>query len=68
MVALLAQGIPLAPPFFDVTTGVVFPADRNAYWKTLRDLGPVLFDGWNYLLTRREDVLAVLRNPKVFSA
>lgn len=42
--------------------------DRGAGWSTLRDLGPVLQgDGW-YYLTRREDVLAALRNPQVFSS
>lgn len=43
-------------------------ADRGVGWKTLRDAGPVVFmNGW-YYLTRREDVLAALRNPKVFSS
>ncbi|OAN37932.1 cytochrome P450 [Mycolicibacterium iranicum] len=43
-------------------------ADRGAGWATLRDMGPVLYgDGW-YYLTRREDVLAALRNPEVFSS
>lgn len=42
--------------------------DRGRGWATLRDLGPVLYgDGWFYL-TRREDVLAALRNPEVFSS
>lgn len=39
--------------------------DRGVGWKTLRDARPVVFmNGW-YYLTRREDVLAALRNPKV---
>jgi cytochrome P450 len=43
-------------------------ADRGAGWAKLRGLGPVLQgDGWFYL-TRREDVLAALRNPEVFSS
>jgi cytochrome P450 len=43
-------------------------ADRGAGWAKLRGLGPVLQgDGW-YYLTNREDVLAALRNPKVFSS
>jgi cytochrome P450 len=43
-------------------------ADRGLGWKTLRDAGPVVFmNGW-YYLTRREDVLPALRNPKVFSS
>ena len=42
--------------------------DRGVGWATLRDLGPVVHgDGW-YYLTRREDVLAALRNPEVFSS
>ncbi|BBZ39969.1 cytochrome P450 [Mycobacterium conspicuum] len=42
--------------------------DRGAGWAALRDAGPVvLSDGW-YALTRREDVLAALRNPEVFSS
>jgi len=43
-------------------------ADRGAGWAKLRALGPVLQgDGW-YYLTDREDVLAALRNPEVFSS
>ncbi len=43
-------------------------ADRGTGWAKLRDLGPVLQgDGW-YYLTNREDVLAALRNPEVFSS
>jgi cytochrome P450 len=43
-------------------------ADRGVGWKELRDAGPVVFmDDWFYL-TRREDVLAALRNPEVFSS
>lgn len=43
-------------------------SDRGLGWKTLRDAGPVVFmNGW-YYLTRREDVLPALRNPKVFSS
>ena len=42
--------------------------DRGAGWAALREAGPVvLSDGW-YALTRREDVLAALRNPNVFSS
>ena len=42
--------------------------DRGAGWAKLRDLGPVLYgEGW-YYLTRREDVLAALRDPGVFSS
>ncbi|HVQ83637.1 MAG TPA: cytochrome P450 [Mycobacterium sp.] len=42
--------------------------DRGVGWKTLRDAGPVVFMNGHYYLTRREDVLAALRNPKVFSS
>ena len=42
--------------------------DRAGGWKTLRDAGPVGFMNGCYHLTRREDVLAALRNPKVFSS
>lgn len=42
--------------------------DRGVGWAALRDAGPVVrSDGW-YALTRREDVLAALRNPNVFSS
>lgn len=42
--------------------------DRGLGWKTLRDAGPVVFMNGHYYLTRREDVLAALRNTKVFSS
>jgi cytochrome P450 len=42
--------------------------DRGVGWKTLRDAGPVVFMNGHYYLTRREDVLAALRNPNLFSA
>ena len=42
--------------------------DRGAGWAALRDAGPVVTgDGW-YYLTRREDVLAALRDHEVFSS
>ncbi|GBE67236.1 putative cytochrome P450 143 [Mycobacterium sp. MFM001] len=43
-------------------------ADRGVGWKVLRDAGPVVFMNGFYYLTRREDVLAALRNPTVFSS
>ncbi len=43
-------------------------ADRGVGWKVLRDAGPVVFMNGFYYITRREDVLAALRNPKVFSS
>ncbi|OBJ52667.1 cytochrome P450 [Mycobacterium sp. 1423905.2] len=42
--------------------------DRGVGWKTLRDAGPVVFMNGYYYLTRREDVLAALRNPQIFSS
>ncbi|WP_205872942.1 cytochrome P450 [Mycobacterium camsae] len=42
--------------------------DRGAGWRTLRDAGPVVFMNGSYYLTRREDVLAALRNPEIFSS
>ncbi|MGA7051216.1 MAG: cytochrome P450 [Mycobacterium sp.] len=42
--------------------------DRTAGWATMREAGPVLSgDGW-YYLTRRDDVLAALRSPDIFSS
>jgi cytochrome P450 len=43
-------------------------ADRGVGWKVLREAGPVVFMNGHYYITRREDVLAALRNPKVFSS
>ena len=43
-------------------------ADRGVGWKVLRDAGPVVFMNGHYYITRREDVLTALRNPKVFSS
>src|SRR5271165_837172 len=43
-------------------------ADRGVGWKVLRDAGPVVYMNGYYYITRREDVLAALRNPKVFSS
>jgi cytochrome P450 len=43
-------------------------ANRGAGWKTLRDAGPVVFMNGAYYLTRREDVLAALSQPNLFSA
>ena len=54
-----------AIPVLDLTD-LPMSFDRGAGWATLREAGPVvLSDGW-YALTRREDVLAALRNPSVF--
>jgi cytochrome P450 len=42
--------------------------DRGVGWKTLRDAGPVVYMNGAYYLTRREDVLAALNEPTLFSA
>jgi cytochrome P450 len=49
-------------------TALPMTADRGVGWKVLRDAGPVVFMNGYYYITRREDVLAALRNPKVFSS
>ena len=49
-------------------TALPLAEDRGVGWKTLRDAGPLVFMNGYYYLTRREDVLAALRNPKVFSS
>ena len=42
--------------------------DRGEGWARLRERGAVLFgEGW-YYLTRRDDVLAALRDPQTFSS
>ncbi|MGV0874825.1 cytochrome P450 [Mycolicibacterium sp. XJ879] len=42
--------------------------DRGAGWAKLRDLGPVLYGDDSYYFTRREDVLAALRDHETFSS
>lgn len=49
-------------------TALPMRTDRGAGWKMLRDAGPVVFMNGAYYLTRREDVLAALRSPNLFSA
>ena len=49
-------------------TSLPMTADRGVGWKVLRDAGPVVFMNGYYYITRREDVLTALRNPKVFSS
>jgi cytochrome P450 len=43
-------------------------ADRGVGWKTVRDTGRVVFIDGLYYLSHREDVLAALRNPELFSS
>ena len=48
--------------------GLPMAVDRHAGWKALSDTGRVVFvDGWFYL-SHRDDVLAALRNPELFSS
>jgi cytochrome P450 len=54
-------------PRLEFTT-LPMAADRGAGWKMLRDAGPVVFMNGAYYLTRREDVLAALCSPNLFSA
>lgn len=49
-------------------TKLPMTADRGAGWKVLREAGPVVYMNGYYYITRREDVLAALRNPTVFSS
>ncbi|MGV0793136.1 cytochrome P450 [Mycolicibacterium sp. XJ1819] len=42
--------------------------DRAAGWARLRELGPVLYGDDSYYFTRREDVLAALRDPATYSS
>ena len=43
-------------------------ADRGVGWATLRDAGRVVLVNGRYCLTQRDDVLAALRNPELFSS
>src|SRR4051794_7718272 len=48
--------------------GLPMAADRGVGWKAVRDAGRVVYiDGW-YYLSHRDDVLAALRNPELFSS
>jgi hypothetical protein len=48
--------------------GLPMAADRGVGWKAVRDAGRVVYiDGW-YYLSHREDVLAALRDPGLFSS
>ncbi len=42
--------------------------DRAVGWTTLRDAGAVVLGDGAYYLTRREDVLAALRSPQIYSS
>src|ERR1700728_1734137 len=49
-------------------TALPMAADRGAGWRMLRDAGPVVFMNGAYYVTSREDVLAALCSPNLFSA
>jgi cytochrome P450 len=49
-------------------TALPMTLDRGAGWKMLRDAGPVVFMNGAYYVTSREDVLAALCSPNLFSA
>lgn len=42
--------------------------DRGVGWAAMRDVGPVVLMNGYYYLTRRDDVLAALRDPELFSS
>jgi cytochrome P450 len=42
--------------------------DRGSGWQVVREAGPVVHLGDTLMLTRREDVLAALRQPELFSS
>lgn len=60
------------PPAFHLprleASALPMGADRGLGWKILRDSGAVVFMNGAYYLTRREDVLAALSQPNLFSA
>lgn len=43
-----------------------FAEDRNSFWAAMRALGPVVRMDGSYWLTRRDDVLAALRDEDIF--
>lgn len=48
--------------------GLPMAADRGVGWRTVRDAGRVVYIDGYYYLSHREDVLAALRNPELFSS
>src|SRR5271170_7829222 len=70
----VAGGGDVIPPPLHHKESPFFAADRAAYWRHLRELGPVvkidtgdpLLHG--YYLTRRDDVRAALLDPQTFAS
>jgi cytochrome P450 len=68
-----ADGIVTSPPLHHKESAF-FAADRAAYWRHLRELGPVVkIDTGDptlhgYYLTRRDDVRAALLDPQTFAS
>jgi cytochrome P450 len=58
---------PLGAPVFD-WAALPMAEDRGDGWAALRDIGPVVkMNDW-YYITGRDDVLAALRDPQLFSS
>ena len=58
---------PLGAPLFD-WAALPMAEDRGDGWAALRNVGPVvMMNGW-YYVTERDDVLAALRDPGLFSS
>jgi cytochrome P450 len=65
-VTTLQENVPGVPEIELATLPMA--ADRGVGWAALRDLGPVVrINGW-YHVTGRDDVLAALRDPELFSS
>jgi cytochrome P450 len=66
------QGSGLSSPLLHHKESPFFAADRAAFWRQLRELGPVVEinagdpDLRGYYLTRRDDVRAALLDPETF--
>ena len=58
----------MAPDLADEGFWVALTRRRKAAWDALRAKGPVVEVDGIYYLTRRDDVLAALRNAEMFSA
>jgi cytochrome P450 len=69
-----AQGDHVSSPLLHHKESPFFAADRAAFWRHLRELGPVVkIDAGDpllhgYYLTRRDDVRAALLDPQTFAS
>jgi len=67
-------GVSMTSPLLHHKESPFFAADRAAYWRHLRELGPVVkIDAGDpglhgYYLTRRDDVRAALADPHTFAS